>query len=196
MPSKRTGYAPWSLTREAGVLSATVDGTIDVPQSVQPTINAGFVDEKGNWQGEKSSDENFFAFTKHVAIPNGETVLAPATATVDSLDMTGFSDIQIAIRPSNGGNFAITAVMGPDTNTYANLRPVNAATTLRGAGDLGDYSGATSNLFNDTAESLTVDVWNIFIIKRLLNNQKMMQFKIVNNSGADSDIEVAFLRLV
>ena len=196
MPSKRTGYAPWSLTREAGVLSATVDGTIDVPQSVQPMISTGFVDEKGNWQGEKSSDENFFAFTKHLAIPNGETVLAPATATVDSLDMTGFNDIQIAIRPSNGGNFAITAVMGPDTNTYANLRPVNAATTLRGAGDLGDYSGATSNLFNDTAESLTVDVWNIFIIKRLLNNQKMMQFKIVNNSGADSDIEVAFLRLV
>lgn len=146
MPSKRTGYAPWSLTREAGVLSATVDGTIEVPQSVQPMISTGFVDEKGNWQGEKSSDENFFAFTKHLAIPNGETVLAPATATVDSLDMTGFNDIQIAIRPSNGGNFAITAVMGPDTNSYANLRPVNAATTLRGAGDLGDYSGADSDI--------------------------------------------------
>ena len=43
MPNKRTGYAPWSLTREAGVQSATVEGTIEVPQSVQPTINTGFV---------------------------------------------------------------------------------------------------------------------------------------------------------
>ena len=49
MPSKRTGYAPWSLTREAGVQSATVEGTIEVPQNVQPTLSTGFVDEKGNW---------------------------------------------------------------------------------------------------------------------------------------------------
>ena len=196
MDKKRKAYAPFSLITESGVANAPVEGYIEVDQLVRPTVSTGTVNEDGTWVGVKSSDKNFFAFTKHLAIPNGETVLAPATATVDSLDMTGFNDIQIAIRPSNGGNFAITAVMGPDTNSYANLRPVNAATTLRGAGDLGDYSGATSNLFNDTAETLTVDVWNIFIIKRLLNNQKMMQFKIVNNSGADSDIEVAFLRLV
>jgi len=195
MPSKRTGYAPWSLTREAGVLSATVDGTIEVPQSVQPTIRTGFVDEKGNWQGEKSSDENFFGFTKHLVIPNGETVLAPATATVDSLDMTGFNDIQIAIRPSNGGNFAITAVMGPDTSTYANLNPVNAASTLRGNVASTNDEGM-DNILSDSQESLVVDVWNIFYIKDRLLNQKLLQFKITNNSGADSDIEVAFMRIV
>ena len=48
MAYNREGYAPWSLTREAGVESATVDGTIEVPQYVQPTIDTGFVDEKGN----------------------------------------------------------------------------------------------------------------------------------------------------
>ena len=46
--------------------------------------------------------------------------------------MTGFNDIQIAIRPTNGGNFAMTAVMGPDTDSYANLSPVNPAVALRG----------------------------------------------------------------
>ena len=56
MPYERTGYAPWSLTREAGVESATVDGTIKVPQYCQPTLDTGFLDEKGNWQGRKSSD--------------------------------------------------------------------------------------------------------------------------------------------
>ena len=50
MPYERTGYAPWSLTREAGVQSATVDGTIQVPQYIQPTLDTGFVDEKGNWK--------------------------------------------------------------------------------------------------------------------------------------------------
>ena len=59
MPYERTGYAPWSLTREAGVESATVDGTIQVPQYCQPTLDTGFLDEKGNWQGRKSSDRNF-----------------------------------------------------------------------------------------------------------------------------------------
>ena len=49
MSNKRTGYAPWSLTREAGVQSATVNGTIDVTQDVRPNIDCGFVDEKGNW---------------------------------------------------------------------------------------------------------------------------------------------------
>ena len=45
--------------------------------------------------------------------------------------MTGYKDIAIAIKPSNGGNYAIVAVMGPDDVSFANLKPVNAAATLR-----------------------------------------------------------------
>jgi len=128
--------------------------------------------------------------------PVPKVIVTPATATVDSLDMTGFNDIQIAIKPSNGGNFAIEAVMGPDTNSYANLAPVDAAATLQGAYV---YPGAANDfeiLFSDSAQSLTVDVWNIFMIKGILFDQKLLQFKITNNTGGDSDIEVAFMRLV
>ena len=107
--------------------------------------------------------------------------------------MTGFNDIQIAIRPTNGGNFAIEAVMGPDTDSYANLSPVNAAATLRG--NFKEES-VVDNLFSDSAESLTADVWNIFIIASNLKNQKLLQFKITNNSGGSSDIEVMYLRIV
>ena len=197
MTEKRTGYAPYSLTREAGVQSATVNGTIDVIQEIRPTINSGFLDEKGDWKGIKSSDEAFFAFSKDVGIPNTGEILTPSQVGDRwPLDMTGFNDLQIAIKPTRTGNYAITAIMGPDVNNYANLNPVNPAATLRGAGDLGDYSGATSNLFNDTAESLTGDVWNIFMIKRLLGNQKLLQFKIVNNAGGEADIECAFMRLI
>ena len=195
MPYNREGYAPWSLTRKAGVQSATVDGTIEVPQYCQPTIDTGFVDEKGDWKGIKSSDEQFIAFTKDEAIPNTGVILSPNANPDGSwpIDMTGFNDIFIAIKPTNGGNYAIAAVMGPDTENFANLRPVNAAAVLRG-----NRAGTqlASDLLFDTAESLTADVWNIFYVGMNLKGQKLLQWKITNNSGGESDIECAFMRLV
>ena len=196
MPSKRTGYAPWSLTREAGVQSATVDGTIEVPQYLQPVIDTGFVDEKGNWKGVKSSDEQFIGITKAESIPNGGEILAPDSGNFNHINMSGFTDIFIAIKPTNGGNFAIDAVMGPDTQPFANLSPVNAAATLRGDRSYASTGTGTQNLFADSSEALTADVWNIFVINRTLSNQKNMQFKITNSTGGASDIEFAFMRLV
>jgi len=194
MVRNRTGLAPWSLSREAGIESATVDGTIEVPQYVQPTIDTGFVDEKGNWKGVKSSDKDFFAFQTDLGIANGATIITPGINPDRTwpLDMTGYQDIFIAIRPSNGGSYAIEAVMGPDSISYANLNPVDAAATLRGHTTGAEFS----NLFKDTGETLTVDVWNIRSIDSRLSNQKLLQFKITNASGGSSDIETAFMRIV
>ena len=194
MVYNRTGYAPWSLTREAGVQSATVDGTIEVPQYIQPTIDTGFCDEKGNWKGIKSSDEVFFIDATHEGVPNGASVLSPQTANRDFIDMTGFNDLFIAIKPSDGGNVKIEAVMGPDTNTYANLTPVNAAALLKGNDP--ESTGNIAILLSDAAESLTVNVWNIFVFKNILRNQKNMQFKLTNNAGSSSNIEFAYMRMI
>ena len=198
MAYNREGYAPWSLNRKAGVQSATVDGTIEVPQYIQPVLDTGFVDEKGDWKGTKSSDEEFRAFDKHVGIPNTGEILTPQSTSDNFwvLDMTGFKDLQIAIRPTRGGNYQINAIMGPDSNSYANLRPVNPAATLRGAGWAYDTDPDMENLFTDAAETLTENVWNIFMLKRSLSNQKLLQFKIINDSGGESNIETAFMRLV
>jgi len=60
-------------------------------------------------------------------------------------------------------------------------------------------TGISSNieeLLNDSAESLTADVWNIFYFNNMLENQKLLQFKVVNNSGGISTIETAFMRIV
>ena len=85
--------------------------------------------------------------------------------------------------------------MGPDTDSYANLSPVNAAATLRGASR--PDSSSIDKILDDAAESLTADVWNIFIIgSSKLANQKLLQFKITNNTGGSSDIEVMYLRSV
>jgi hypothetical protein len=196
MVQKREAYAPWSLTRKAGVQSATVNGDIEVPQFIQPVLDTGFVDENGDWKGSKSSEEQFHSFGKDEAIANGAAILAPqASGTIWPLDMTGYKSLYMAIKPSNGGNFAIQAVMGPNDLAFANLRPVNPATGLRYLSD--GLTTTFQDLMNDSAEALTADVWNIFNINRRgFNDQKLLQFKITNNSGGESDIETAFMRLV
>ena len=193
MPSDRTGYAPWSLTREAGVQSATVDGTIKVPQNLQPVLDTGFIDEKGNWKGVKSSDEVFTVDPTHEGVANGGVVFSPQKAEHDFIDMTGFSSLFVAINPSNGGNFAMEAVMGVDTTPFANLIPVRANVALRG-----NLTGEStfSSVLADSAESLATDGWNIFRIQTNLADQKNLQFKITNNSGGASDITFAYMRVV
>ena len=109
--------------------------------------------------------------------------------------MTGFTDIMLAVKPSNGGNFAITAVMGTDTQPFANLSPVNAAADLRGTA-WGANNQNMIDLFKDSAESFTSDVWNIITIQQRLKDQKNLQFAITNNTGGNSDIEYGFMRLV
>ena len=198
MVRNRRGLAPWSLAREAGIESATVDGTIEVPQYVQPVLDTGFVDEKGDWKGAKSSDRDFIAFGKEEGIANGGHILAPSVNPDGTwpLDMTGYTGIFLAIKPSNGGNVKIEAVMGPDSNSFGNLSPVNAAALLRG-NNSDDLSTSTlTDILVDAADSLTADVWNIYIIGSRLRNQKLLQWKITNNSGGASDIETAFMRIV
>jgi len=111
--------------------------------------------------------------------------------------MTGFNDLFVAIKPTNGGNYGLIAVMGPATNTFSNLSPVDAGTTLLGTMVEGWPSTiVVASLFYDSAQALTADVWNIFYITGTLRNQKLMQFKLTNNSGGESDIDFAYLRVV
>ena len=195
--SKRTGYAPWSLTREAGVQSATVNGTIDVPQSCQPTINTGVIDEKGNWQGIKASDQQFIGITKAEGIADDGTALFPDTNNFPSINMTGFSGLFLAFKPTNGdgGGIAVKAVMGPDTEPFANLSPVNANGTIRT-----NNSQATPDdwepVFDESGVNMTANVWNIFAIKHILADWQNLQFRITNKTGVVNNIEFGFMRLV
>ena len=195
MAGKRKAYAPFSTSNEAGVSAAPVEGFIEVTQDVRPTIDTGFVDKQGTWQGHTTSDTEFAFYSKDEAIANGGDVQAPAV--IGSLSMVGFTDIQIALRVSNGGNFAIEAVMASDGSSdlpYYNLQPANAAAALRG--NTTEYPVQLVTLLLDSADSMTADVWNIFMIRNTLKNQARLGFKITNNSGGPSNIETSFLRLV
>jgi len=197
MAGKRKAYTPFSTSSEAGVTTAPVEGYISVDQEVKPTVDTGFIDSKGQWIGHQTSDKTFNIYLKDEAIANGAEILTPNINPDGSwpLNMTGYTDLQLAIRPTTGGNYSIKAVMGPDSNSYTNLDPVNPAAALKG--NLSSSTPADLDiLFNDSAESLTADVWNIFYIGTVLKNQKLLQFHIVNNSGGISTIETAFMRLI
>tara|TARA_R100000664_G_scaffold3504_1_gene7796 strand:+ start:149 stop:739 length:591 start_codon:yes stop_codon:yes gene_type:complete len=192
--NKRTGYAPWSLTREAGVQSATVNGTIDVPQTCQPTINTGVIDEKGNWQGIKADDEVFIGLTKAEGIANGATVLMPDTNNFPTIDMSGFTSLQFAIKVTEYGNFGVRAVFGPDTEPFANLTPIQSGQTIK---IIDSITTADESLLHDT---LTVNAANSWLVYTILANrakgQKNLQIEVTNSSGDISDIEFGFRRLV
>jgi hypothetical protein len=199
MEKKRKAYAPFSLTSEAGVGQTPVEGYIDVNQMIYPSVDTGVIDEDGQWKGVKASDKEFKFFTKDEGVANSGVILSPSTNPNESwpLDMTGYRDLFLAIKPSNGGNYALQAIMGPDAVRFANLSPVNAAALLKGiTAGYETSSEYVYPLFSDGAEAMTADVWNIFYIGDRLRNQKLLRFKITNNSGGESDIECAFMRMV
>lgn len=191
----RKSNSPWGSSYKEGLPSTAVNDTVDIDQNVRATISTGVIDvATGQWEGNILSDKQFLIDATHEAVANGAAVLSPQ-AQPDRIDMTGYSDMFIAIKPSNGGNVALVAVMGPTTNMYANLTPLNAAATLRGS----TFPNSTDDigpLLNQSTEALTADVWNIYLIENRLKDQKNLQFKITNNSGGPSNIEFAYLRVV
>ena len=203
MNEKRKVYAPFSLTSEAGVAQTPVEGYIDVNQTIYPTVDTGSVNENGKWVGVKASDDEFLGFTKDETIANGGHVLVPtgANAADNFIDMTGFEDLFIAIKTTNGGNFQISAIMGPSNSetTYANLSPLNSGAALKYKSNPDTASDGRYNfvdVFSDTQEALTADVWNIFMIQSRARNWKNLQFKLTNDSGAEADIEFAYMRML
>jgi len=192
-------YAPWSRETSDGLITSAVDSHVRVSQDIVPALNVGTIDRlTGKWEGAQVSDSLFLVDPVHEAVGNGGEVLSPQRSDHEYIDMTGFTKIYIAIKPSNGGNVAIKAVMGPNTYNFANLNPVNSGENLRGSNPSAT-GNALSDLFSNAAESLTADVWNIFIIGATNNeliDQKLLQFKITNNSGGPSNIQFASLRVV
>jgi len=195
---KRNANSPWGSAYKEGLPTTAVNDTIDINQELFPSVDTGFIDVKtGKWNGVVASDEQFIAFQLDEDIANGGQILTPSSNPDGTwpLDMTGYHDVLLAIKVTNAGNYAVTAVMGPAGTPFANLSPVNAAATLVGNTGQNNPQDFTE-LFNDSSQAMTADVWNIFMIQKNLADQKLLRFKIVNNSGDLSNIETAFMRVV
>ena len=189
---------PFSTRAKEGATDSPLGDFVNVDQAIVSTADVGFYDSNtGKLTGVQASDKLFGQIQLDSAIADGGTVLTPS-ANADGtwpLDMTGFNDLIFAIKPTRAGNVATTAVMGPDSISFGGLSPVDAASILKGTiNDSG--APALSNILLDGGEVLIADVWNIFYIGDRVRGQKLLQFKIVNNSGGVSTIETAFLRVV
>tara|TARA_R110001599_G_scaffold33331_1_gene108038 strand:- start:185 stop:787 length:603 start_codon:yes stop_codon:yes gene_type:complete len=194
----RKVYAPYSTTGEQ-VGQTPLTGYVDVAQAIYPAVNTGQVSVDGEWSGVVVSDKSFLIDPTHNAVANGADVLSPQKADHEYIDMTGYNTIFLAINPSNAGDYALAAVMAPQQYPFANLTPVNANGLLKGLINSDTTSSNNQNMNNlyvDTAETLVADVWNIFMIESRLANQKVLQFRITNNSGGNSNIQFATLRVV
>jgi hypothetical protein len=193
----RKSIAPWSERVSEGLIDQPIDSSITTSQILTATVDTGFIDQTGTWKGVVSSDTIFGITQTDIGVANGATITTPSENGDGTwpLDMTGFRDLQIAIKPTNGGNYAFIASMGPDGSSYGGLSPINAAADLRG--NLPQQAPQDfTDLFSDGSESCTANVWNIFYIGTILQHQKLLLFKITNNSGGSSDIETAFMRIV
>ena len=193
--SKRIGYAPWSLTREAGVQSATVNSDIEVPQYIQPVLATGFVDDKGDWKGTKSSDEQFIGFTKGEAIPASGELLCPDTNNFPSIDMTGFRHLQFAVKGDDSFVAGFTAVAGPDTVSTLNLGQGAAGFNARFLGQSRYVDDTFDNVLADTSEQIYPN-WTIFTILDRFTGLTNVQIKVTNQGASAKDIDFAFRRLV
>jgi hypothetical protein len=187
---------PFSTRAKEGATDSPLGDFVEVPQTITSTANAGFYDTTGKLRGVQSSDKLFLIDPIHESVANNATILSPQLSDHEYIDMTGFNDLYIGLKVTNTGNFAIDAVMGPSTYTFANLSPINPTAVLRGASQPANSTADIQPLLEDAAQHITADVWNIFVLHSLLANQKLLQFKIVNNSGDISDIQFASMRVV
>ena len=189
MAPKRTGYAPYSLTREAGVQSATVNGTIDVIQEIRPVINAGFLDETGDWKGQKSSDLQFINLQTDLAIADNAEIISNKV-----IDTYGYSRFNIAIQVSRAGNYTFELILGGTTDdSYLNLNPINTNFSARATVRTDSSTNAFITLLNDQ-ETVSADVWSIYQVNDVADFH--LKLKITNQSGGISNIQTAIQRLV
>jgi len=186
---------PFSTRAKEGATDAPLGDFVVVDQEITPTALAGFFDKNtGKLEGVLGSDKLFTIDDTHEAVPNGQAVLSPQV-TPQYIDMTGFQDVFIGIKVTNGGAVKLDAVMGPNDLSFANLNPIDPAKRIEIGGRF-DVPASLQTAFYDSAQTLTVDVWNIFQLQGMLANQKLLQFKITNDTGAESDIQFAYMRLI
>jgi len=189
---------PFSTRAKEGATDAPLGDFVNVDQNITSVADVGHYDiNTGRLTGVPTSDRVFIAYEKQDEIANTAAIIAPSANADGSwpLSMVGYNSIAIAIKPSNGGNVKIEAIMGDASNTFMGLTPIDAAAVLKG--NRGGAGNELDNLLLQSAISLTADVWNIYMLGHgILANQDLLQFKVTNNSGGISNIETAFVRFV
>ena len=191
MALRRKGSAPWSLTKETGLSDAPVSGSPFVEgDEVKPVIDAGFIDEKGLWQINPSSDT---AFT----FQDPAQALGPGGDLDFNVNMLNHDILILAVLDSSGNNINVdfygknpTTLSGP----YTPFADVGVNGSFGWELNKNTNSGSLADIVADGNEDFAA-TWQFWKFYQLRGTQ--IRFLIHNNEGVNAGtISTAYMRLV
>ena len=189
------GSTPWSTrTIAEGGTDSPVGDLVPVPDSAQPVINAGFIDEAGKWRVDATAADTTFTLSNI-----DEAIAAGASMFVDPLNMLNHNTLILALKDSSGNGINVdvdymaggAATGGP----YAASFFVDDGVTVGNwkSNDPGDGSGGLINICQDTNETLATS-WQLLKVTDLIGT--LGQMRIRSNEGVNAGtLSAAWLRI-
>ena len=194
------GSTPWSTrTIAEGGTDSPVGDLVPVPDSAQPVINAGFIDDSGKWQLAAAADDRAFTLQD----PN-QALASGANIYVD-VDMLNHDILIFGILDSSGNNINVhlgwllpASGFGPyeifQTSPQPGIKGDNLWKVNEYPGHAGSSAGLLDYILNDTSEDLSA-TWQFYKIIGLRGATGSM--KVENKEASDAGtISTAYLRLV
>lgn len=198
MPQK--GSTPWSTRTVAeGGTDSPVGDLVPVPDSVQPVINAGFIDETGKWRLAAASNDSTFTLQD----PNQALAAGGDLPGID-VNMVNHDILIFGILDSSGNTINVDLAwllpstgFGPYEVFQSGSQPgINGGITWKVNEYPGHGTGAGSldNIWNDTGEDLAA-TWQFYKIIGLRGTAGTVY--VHSNEGSDAGtVSTAYLRLV
>ena len=192
------GSTPWSTrTIAEGGTDSPVGDLVPVPDSAQPVINAGFIDDSGKWQLAAAANDRAFTFQDPA-----QALAAGASLYIEGINMLNHDILILGILDSSGNNINIdifymcglAGITGtPYNDTGFDVAGFAEDRTWH-SNDPGDGAANLVPILEDGGEALQA-TWRFYKIGFVRGT--VGQLLIRSNEGANAGtISTAYLRLV
>ena len=193
------GSTPWSTRTVAeGGTDSPVGDLVPVPDSAQPVINAGFIDDSGKWRLTAASNDSTFTLQD----PN-QALAAGASLMID-VDMLNHDILIFGILDSSGNTVNVDLAwllpstgFGPYEVFQTSPQPGINGNILWKVNEYpghGTGAGSLDAIWNDTGEDLAA-TWQFYKIIGLRGATGTVY--VHSNEASDTGtISTAYLRLV
>jgi len=191
MPQK--GSTPWSTRTVAeGGTDSPVGDLVPVPDSVQPIINAGFIDESGKWRISAAADDKAFTFQ------DPSQAIGPGADVEFPINMLNHDIIILALLDASGNDINVDIIaQNPTTLEGPYNVPQFIDTAVNGDAVWEDNlhnGGQFQYMMRDTDQVLDA-AWQFYKITSMRGTQ--IRMLIHNNHGSNAGtLSTAYLRLV
>lgn len=190
----RKGSAPWSLDKEAGRSDAPVNSHPKVPRdSVQPTLNTGYIDGDGEWRLDRFADDKVFTFQ------DPAQALGPGADLEFFVNMLNHDILILALLDASGNDINVDVIANNPTTLEGpyNAKPFQD-TAINGSNlwklNKSTVDGVFKVIMEDESENLG-NTWRFYKLYQLRGTQ--LRLVIHNNDGGNAGIiSTGYLRLI